>query len=180
MCSQKCLNLSKSKSFLNIYILMPTKENKTCSVFCDITRAYLLLSILRFAKSFWADPLFSSILQIHPLTISYIRYFSKQHDTIEKTESRLRKIAVLFTRCLGSRLEPKQSKFQSALFWAKLNYTPLSNQTFSKLQISTLLVNKVSLLSSYLAIQNQNILVFLWFETKGDFIHFSNSDLSLI
>ena len=58
MCSQKCLNLSKSKSFLNIYILMPTKENKTCSVFCDITRAYLLLSILRFAKSFWADPLF--------------------------------------------------------------------------------------------------------------------------
>ena len=27
--------------------------------------------------------------------------------------------------------------------------------------------------------QNQNILVFLWFETKGYFIHSSNSDLSL-
>ena len=51
-------------------------------------------------------------------------------------------------------LGSQQSKFLSALFWANLNYTLLSKQFISKLYISTLLVNKYSLLSSFLAIVN--------------------------
>ena len=49
-------------------------------------------------------------------------------------------------------LGSQQSKFLSALFWANLNYTLLSKQFISKLYISTLLVNKNSLLRSFLAI----------------------------
>ena len=78
---------------------------------------------------------------------------------VENSTLRLRKLRVNWDKlpfCLLDVWVPdlgsQQSKFLSALFWANLNYTLLSKQFISKLYISTLLVNKNSLLRSFLAI----------------------------